>query len=383
MSLLEKMYTEDHRIFREALKKYLADNVTPYADEWEKAGIVPRQAWKDFGAQGFLCSWLPEEYGGSGVGFEYSVITLEEISRTKQSGFAVGLHSDVVVPYIYSYGTEEQKKKWLPGTATGDTITAVAMTEPNAGSDLASMRTTAIKDGDEYVINGQKTFISNGILCDLCIVAAKTDPKADPPYAGISLIVVEDGTPGFIKGERFDKIGMKSQDTAEMFFDDCRVPVSNLLGEEGGGFKYLMEKLQQERLFASWGSQVLAEVALEVTLDYCRSREAFGRPISRFQHNSFKLAEMATDIEIGRTFLEKLTLDHMEGKDVVKQVSMAKYWVCEMANRIVQQGVQLHGGYGYMEEYLIARLFRDVRVHTIYAGTTEVMKLIISRLMGL
>jgi len=383
MSLLEKLYTEDHRIFREALKKYLADNVTPYADEWEKAGIVPRQAWKDFGAQGFLCSWLPEEYGGSGVGFEYSVITLEEISRTKQSGFAVGLHSDVVVPYIYSYGTEEQKKEWLPGTATGDLITAVAMTEPNAGSDLAAMRTTAIKDGDEYVINGQKTFISNGILCDLCIVAAKTDPKADPPYAGISLIVVEDGTPGFNKGERFDKIGMKSQDTAEMFFDDCRVPVKNLLGEEGGGFKYLMEKLQQERLFASWGSQVLAEVALEVTLDYCRSREAFGRPISRFQHNSFKLAEMATDIEIGRTFLEKLTLDHMEGKDVVKQVSMAKYWVCEMANRIVQQGVQLHGGYGYMEEYLIARLFRDVRVHTIYAGTTEVMKLIISRLMGL
>ena len=383
MSLLEKLYTEDHRIFREALKKYLADNVTPYADEWEKEGIVPRKAWEDFGAQGFLCSWLPEEYGGSGVGFEYSVITLEEIARTKQSGFAVGLHSDVVVPYLYSYGTEEQKKKWLPGTASGETITAVAMTEPNAGSDLASMRATAIKDGDEYVINGQKTFISNGILCDLCIVAAKTDPKADPPYSGISLLVVEDGTPGFIKGQKFDKIGMKSQDTAELFFDDCRVPAGNLLGEEGGGFKYLMEKLQQERLFASWGSQVLAEVALEETIAYCRSREAFGRPISRFQHNAFKLAEMATDIEIGRTFLEKLTLDHMEGKDVVKQVSMAKYWVCEMANRIVQQGLQLHGGYGYMEEYLIARLFRDVRIHTIYAGTTEVMKLIISRLMGL
>jgi acyl-CoA dehydrogenase len=383
MSLLEKLYTEDHRIFREALRKYLADNVTPYADDWEKEGIVPRKAWEDFGAQGFLCSWLPEEYGGSGVGFEYSVITLEEISRTKQSGFAVGLHSDVVVPYIFSYGTEEQKKKWLPGTATGETITAVAMTEPNAGSDLASMRATAIKDGDEYVINGQKTFISNGILCDLCIVAAKTDPKADPPYSGISLIVVEDGTPGFIKGQKFDKVGMKSQDTAELFFDDCRVPAANLLGEEGGGFKYLMEKLQQERLFASWGAQVLAEVALEETINYCRSREAFGRPISRFQHNSFKLAEMATDIEIGRTFLEKLTLDHMEKKNVVKQVSMAKYWVCEMANRIVQQGVQLHGGYGYMEEYLIARLFRDIRVHTIYAGTSEVMKLIISRQMGL
>ncbi|MBN1571581.1 MAG: acyl-CoA dehydrogenase family protein [Deltaproteobacteria bacterium] len=383
MSLLEKIYTEEHRIFRDALAKYFADNVTPYADEWEEKGIVPKQAWKDFGAQGFLCSWLPEEYGGSGVGFEYSIITLEEIAKTKQSGFAIGLHSDVVVPYIYTYGNEEQKKKWLPGCASGDIITAVAMTEPNTGSDLAAIKSTAVKKDGGYLINGQKTFISNGINCDLCIVAAKTDPKADPPYAGISLIVVEDGTPGFNKGQKFDKIGMKSQDTAEMFFEDCFVPAENLLGEEGAGFRYLMEKLQQERLFASWGSQVLAEEAMRVTLEYCRSREAFGRPISRFQHNSFKLAEMATDIELGRTFLEKLTMDHMEGKDVVKQVSMAKYWVCEMANRIVQNGVQLHGGYGYMEEYLIARLFRDVRVHTIYAGTTEIMKLIISRLMGL
>ncbi len=383
MSLLEKFYTEEHRIFRDALKKYCADKVTPFADEWEEKGIVPKQAWKDFGAQGFLCSWLPEKYGGVGVGFEYSIITLEEIARTKQSGFAVGLHSDVVVPYLYSFGNEEQKMKWLPGCASGDIITAVAMTEPNAGSDLAAMKATAIKNDKGYLINGQKTFISNGINCDLCIVAAKTDPKADPPYAGISLLVVEDGTPGFIKGQKFDKIGMKSQDTSEIFFEDCQIPAENLLGEEGAGFKYLMEKLQQERLFASWASQILAEIALEVTIDFCRSREAFGRPISRFQHNSFKLAEMATEVEIGRTFLEKLTLDHMEGKDVVMQVSMAKSWVPEMANRIVQQGVQLHGGYGYMEEYLIARLFRDVRVHTIYAGTTEIMKLIISRMMGL
>lgn len=383
MSLLEKIYTEEHRIFRDMLGKYFADNVTPYADEWEEKGIVPKQAWKDFGAQGFLCSWLPEEYGGVGAGFEYAVITLEEIAKTKQSGFAVSLHSDVVVPYLYSFGNEEQKKKWLPGCASGDIISAVAMTEPNTGSDLAAIKSTAVKKDGGYLINGQKTFISNGINCDLCIVAAKTDPKAEPAYAGISLLVVEDGTPGFNKGQKFDKIGMKSQDTAEMFFEDCLVPAENLLGEEGGGFRYLMEKLQQERLVASWGSQVLAEEAMRVTLEFCKSREAFGRPISRFQHNSFKLAEMATEIELGRTFLEKLTLDHIEGKDVVKQVSMAKYWVCEMANRIVQQGVQLHGGYGYMEEYLIARLFRDVRIHTIYAGTTEIMKLIISRMMGL
>lgn len=383
MSLLEKLYTEDHRIFRDSLRKYLADNVTPYADEWEEAGIVPKQAWKDFGAQGFLCSWLPEEYGGVGVGFEYSVITLEEMARTNQTGLVVGLHSDIIVPYIYSYGTEEQKKKWLPGCASGDIITALAMTEPNTGSDLAAIRMTAIKDGDEYVINGQKTFISNGINCDLCIVAAKTDPKADPPYAGISLLVVEDGTPGFEKGQNFEKIGMHSQDTAELFFDDCRIPASNLLGEEGAGFKYMMEKLQQERLFSAWASQVLSEIALEVTIDYARSREAFGRPISRFQHISFKLADMATEVELGRTFMEALTLDHIDGKDIVKKASMAKYWVAEMANRIAQQGVQIHGGYGYMEEYPIARIFRDARVQTIFAGTSEIMLLIISRLMGL
>jgi acyl-CoA dehydrogenase len=383
MSLLEQIYTEDHRIFRDALKKYLEANVTPHADEWEKAGITPKQAWKDFGAQGFLCPWLPEEYGGSGVGFEYSVIILEEISRTKQSGLAVSLHSDVVVPYINSFANDEQKARWLPGCASGDLISAVAMTEPNAGSDLAALRTTAVKDGNDYILNGQKTFISNGINCDICVTAVKTDPKANPPYAGISLIVVEDGTKGFIKGQKFDKIGMKSQDTAELFFDDCRVPKENLLGEEGAGFKFLMQKLQQERLVASWGSQVLAEIALEVTLEFAKSREAFGRPISRFQANSFKLAEMATEIELGRTFLEALTLDHIAGRDVVKKTSMAKYWVCEMANRVAQQCLQLHGGYGYMEEYIIARLFRDVRIHTIFAGTSEIMKLIISRMMGL
>jgi acyl-CoA dehydrogenase len=383
MSLLDTIYTEEHRIFREALRKYLADNVTPHVEEWEKNGIVPKQAWKDFGAQGFLCPWLPEEYGGVGVGFEYSVIILEELGRTNHTGLATPLHSDIIVPYLYSYGTEEQKKEWLPGCASGDIITAVAMTEPNTGSDLAAIKATAIKDGNEYIINGQKTFISNGINCDLCIVAAKTDPKADPPYAGVSLLVVEDGTPGFVKGQQFDKIGMKSQDTAELFFDDCRIPAKNLLGEEGAGFKYLMEKLQPERLVSAWGSQVAAEMALEVTIEYTKSREAFGRPISRFQHNAFKLAEMATEVEIGRTFMESLTLDHIAGKEVVKRVSMAKYWIAEMANRVAQQGVQLHGGYGYMEEYPIARIFRDVRIHTIYAGTSEIMKLIITRLMGL
>jgi acyl-CoA dehydrogenase len=299
---------------------------------------------------------------------------IEELERTNQLGFIAPLHSDVVVPYLYSYGTDAQKKKWLPGCASGDIITAVAMTGPEAGSDLASIRTTAVKDGDSYIINGQKTFISNGINCDLVIVAA-IDPKAESPYSGMSLIVVEDGTQGFVKGANLEKIGMHSQDTAEMFFEDCRVPAENLLGEEGAGFKYLMEKLQQERLVSAWGSQIMAEMALEYTVDYTKSREAFGI--------SFTLAEMATEVELGRTFMEALTLDHIKGKDIVKKVSMAKYWVAEMANRIAQQGLQLHGGYGYMEEYPIARLFRDVRVQTIFAGTSEIMKLIISRMMGL
>ncbi|MCD6571403.1 MAG: acyl-CoA dehydrogenase family protein [Deltaproteobacteria bacterium] len=383
MLLLEKIYTEEHRIFRDSLRRYLEKNVTPYVEEWEKKGIVPKEAWRGFGAQGFLCPWLPEEYGGSGVGYEYSVIITEELARTNQLGLIAPLHSDVIVPYIYSFGNEEQKKKWLPGCASGETITAIAMTEPETGSDLAAIRTTAIKDGDEYVINGQKTFISNGVNCGLVIIAAKTDPKASPAHTGISLIVVEDSTPGFVKGRNLEKIGMKSQDTAEMFFEDCRVPQANLLGDEGAGFKYMMIKLQQERLVSAWASQVMAELALEYTIEYTKSRMAFGRPISRFQHNAFKLAEMATEVELGRTFMEALTLDHIEGKDIVKKVSMAKYWIAEMANRVAQQGIQLHGGYGYMEEYPIARLFRDVRVQTIFAGTSEIMKLIISRLMGL
>ncbi|HSV96801.1 MAG TPA: acyl-CoA dehydrogenase family protein [Spirochaetota bacterium] len=383
MSLLEKIYTEEHAIFRESLRKYLDKNVTPFADEWETNGIVPRQAWKDFGAQGFLCPWLPEEYGGSGAGFEYSVIIVEEMGKTNQAGLVTLLHSDIIVPYIFSFGSEDQKKKWLPACASGECISAIAMTEPEAGSDLAALRTTALRDGDSFVINGAKTFISNGINCDLVIVAARTDPKADPPYTGVSLLVVEDGALGFKKGKKLDKIGMKSQDTAEMFFDDCRVPVSNLLGEEGAGFRYLMQKLQQERLISAWASQVTAERALEETIKFCRERKAFGRQISRLQHISFKLAEMATEVELGRTFMEALTLDHIEGTDIVKKVSMAKYWVAEMANRIAQQGVQLHGGYGYMEEYPIARIFRDARVQTIFAGTSEIMKLIISRYMDL
>ena len=383
MSLLEKHYTQEHQIFRESIRRYFEKEVTPHVETWEKAGIVPKEIWQNFGRQGFLCPWLPEIYGGVDADLLYSLISVEESAKTHFSGFLFFLHSDIIVPYIEAFGSEEQKHRWLPGCATGDIITAIAMTEPGTGSDLAAIRTTAVRNGDHYVLNGQKTFISNGINCDLVIVVAKTDPGAKPAHAGISLLVVEDGTPGFEKGRNLDKIGFHSQDTAEMAFVDCRVPVKNLLGQEGKGFYYLMKKLQQERLMTAIGAQVMAEEALRLTIDFAKSREAFGRPIGRFQYISFELAKLATDVELGRTFLESLMLDHMEGREIVQRVSMAKYWIAEMLNRVVERGVQFHGGYGYMEEYPIARLFRDVRVYTIFAGTSEIMLLIISRYLGL
>ena len=383
MSLLEKHYTQEHQIFRESIRRYFEREVTPRVEEWERAGIVPKSVWKDFGSQGFLCPWLPEAYGGVGADLLYSLISMEEGAKTRFSGFLFFLHSDIIVPYLESFGSEGQKRRWLPGCASGDIITAIAMTEPGTGSDLAAIRTTAVRDGDHYVINGQKTFISNGINCGLVIVVAKTDPAAKPAHAGFSLIVVEDGTLGFEKGRNLEKIGFHSQDTAEMAFTDCRVPAENLLGQEGRGFYCLMKKLQQERLVAAIGAQVMAEEALRLTIDFAKTREAFGKPIGRFQYLSFELAKLATDVELGRTFMESLILDHMEGREIVQKVSMAKYWIAEMLNRVVERGVQFHGGYGYMEEYPIARLFRDARVYTIFAGTSEIMLLIISRGLGL
>jgi acyl-CoA dehydrogenase len=383
MPVLDRYYTEEHSIFREAMKRFFAKEITPHVEEWEQKGIVPKELWKKFGEHGFLCPWLPEDYGGVGSDFLYTLIAIEEAAQTHCSGFAFPLHSDIIVPYIYNFANEEQKKRWLPGCVTGDIVTAIAMTEPGAGSDLSAIRTTAIKDGDHYVLNGQKTFISNGILCDLVLVAAVTDQHADPPYTGISLIGVEDGTPGFEKGRNLDKIGLHSQDTSEMAFVDCRVPVENLIGSEGHGFYYLMEELQQERIVCAIICQAAAEEALRLTIDYTKSREAFGRPVSRFQYISFELAKMATEVEIGRAFLDSLIIDHMEGREIVKKASMAKYWIAEMLNRMVGKCVQFHGGYGYMEEYPIARIFRDARVQTIYAGTSEIMLLIISRSLGL
>lgn len=380
MEIIE--YTEEHRIFREAARKFFAKEVTPYADEWEEAGIVPKSVWLKMGEQGFLCMDVPEEYGGLGADFLYSVILNEELGKTGNTGLAAPLHSDIVVPYITSFGSEELKKKYLPGCISGELITAIAMTEPNTGSDLAAIRTTAVEDGDDVVINGQKTFISNGINCGLLVLAAR-DPSVENDYQAIDLYLVEEDTPGFEKGKKIKKVGWHSQDTAELYFSDCRVPKANRLGQKGSGFMMLMEKLQQERLICCIGAVIAAERMLEMTIEYCKERSAFGRPISKFQNTQFKIVEMATEARLGRTFVDKLIIDHMEETDIVVNVSMAKYWTTEMAKRVADQCVQLHGGYGYCEEYPIARAWRDTRVMSIFAGTSEVMKGIAAKFMGL
>lgn len=376
------LYSGDYKVFRDSFRKFIEAELKPHYDQWEEEGLVPREVWRRCGEMGFLCPWVEEEYGGAGADFGYSVIIIEELARYG-TNVMFPLHSDIVVPYIHAFGSPEQKKKWLPGCVSGELITAVAMTEPNAGSDLAAISTTARREGDHYVLNGAKTFISSGHNCDLVVVACKTNPQADPPYAGVSLIVVEDGTPGFIKGRRLKKMGLKSQDTTELFFEDCRVPAENLLGEENYGFLYLMQKLQQERLVCAVGAQAGAEKILREAIDYSQSRKVFGKPVSKHQHNTYKIVEMATGVELGRVFVDRLVEDHMDGKNIVKRVSMAKYWITEMANQVAYHCLQLYGGYGYMEEYPISRDFRDMRIQTIYAGSTEVMKLIIAKEMGL
>lgn len=379
-----EIYSEEHEIFRDAFRKFLEKEVVPRQDEWIKAGIVSRDIWAKAGAQGFIAPWLPEEYGGSGADFLYSAVEIEEMARIGESGFALNLHGEIVVPYIESFGSEEQKKKYLPKCASGEMITAVAMTEPDAGSDLQAIKTTAVKDGKDYVINGQKTFISNGILNDLIIVACMTDPKAEPRYTGMSLILVEDGTPGYDKVRKLEKIGMHSQDTAELFFEDCRVPQDNLLGPaEGQGFTQLMIKLQQERLVCAVGSVASIWAVLQQTKEFTAERKIFGKPISKFQNTRFKMVEMYTMAEVLQAFLDRLLKEHVAGRNVVMETCMAKYLATEQAKKTVDECLQFFGGYGYMMEYPIAKAYQDVRVTTIYAGATEVMKEIIGRQLGL
>ncbi|MDW7712216.1 MAG: acyl-CoA dehydrogenase family protein [Deferrisomatales bacterium] len=375
-----EIYGEDHRIFRESFRRFVAKEITPHAAAWEEAGEVPREAWLKMGENGFLCPWLPEEHGGLGLGFEYSVIINEELIRGDAYGFGVPLHSDVAVPYVESYATPAVKAEWLPRCASGEAVACLGLTEPGAGSDLAAIRTRAERRGDEYVISGSKVFITNGCVADVCVVACKTDPKAG--HKGMSLLLVPLDLPG-VRRRALDKMGSYMQDTAELSFDDVRVPAGNLLGEEGRGFQYMMAKLQRERLEVCIKCQVMAEECFQEGLRYSQERKAFGKLIGDFQANAFRLAEMATDVEIGRTFLDSLVADFVRGVDIVQRVSMAKYWLGEMVNRVAYAAVQLHGGYGYMEEYRICRLYRDVRALSIYAGTSEIMKLIVSRKLGL
>ncbi len=374
-------YTEDHRMFRAGFRKFVAAEITPYHEQWEKDGQVSRELWLKAGAQGYLSMDVPEEYGGPGIrDFRFNNIVAEELTRAGATGPGFGVHTDIIVPYIIAYGTESQKKKYLPGCVSGECITAIAMTEPNTGSDLAGVKTSAADKGDHYLLNGQKTFITNGMMCDLVIVVARTNPGER--HKGMSLLLVDRGMPGFEPSKKLHKLGMHAQDTAELFFKDVKVPKENILGEEGKGFSYLMQQLPQERLSVAALGIAGAETALEHTITYCKERHAFGKPIGAFQNSRFKLAEMKTEIVIGRHFVDHCTLLLNRGELTTEVASMAKWWCTEMQKRVVDTCVQLHGGYGYMMEYPVAKAFVDSRAQTIYAGSTEIMKEIIGRSMG-
>ncbi len=374
------LFTDEHEQFRSTVRRFVEKEIVPHLDAWESAGIVDRGLFRAAGAIGLLGMAVPEEHGGGGVDdFRYNLVINEEVHRVGANacGLGVLLHNDIVLPYFLAYCTPEQKERWLPGIVSGELITAVAMTEPAMGSDLASMATTAIRDGDDYVVNGSKTFITNGINADLVVTAVKTDPSQR--HAGISLLVLERGMGGFERGRNLDKVGLHAQDTAELFFTDVRVPAANLLGREGEGFRYLVSNLPQERLSIAASGVAAARYALDVTLAYCKERTAFGQPIGSFQHSRFTLAELATEVEIGQAFVDACVVELNAGRLTAERAAMAKWWCTELQKRAVDRGVQLHGGYGYMREYPIARAYVDARVTTIYGGTTEIMKEIIGR----
>ncbi len=376
------IFTEEHDAFRESVKRFFANEVVPFHEQWERDGIVPRELWNKGGAQGLLCTDVPAEYGGGGIDdFRFNAIITEETATSGASGVGFALHNDVVVPYFKKYASDDQKARFFPGMVSGDLVTAIAMTEPGTGSDLGAVATTAIKKDDgSYILNGSKTFITNGIHADVVIVVAKTDPGES--HRGMSLLIVEEGMAGFTRGRKLEKIGMLAQDTAELNFSDVHVPAENLLGEEGMGFIYLMEALPQERLSVGVGAMAGAEAALEMTIAYCKEREAFGRPIGKFQNSRFKLAEMKTAITVARLFVDDCITKHIAGELTIEEAAMVKYWTTDLLNDVVNNCVQLHGGYGFMREYPIARAFVDSRVQSIYAGTNEIMKEIIGRSMG-
>jgi acyl-CoA dehydrogenase len=370
-------YGPEHHAFRETVRRFVEREVVPHHREWEARGQVPRELWRAAGALGMLCTGIPAEYGGGGGDFLLSVIVTEEMNRVGATGPLFYLHSDIVAPYLLHYGTEDQKRRWLPRLASGETITGICMTEPGAGSDVAAIRTRARRDGGDYVISGQKIFISNGQIADLFIVAAKTDPDAGAK--GVSLLLVEADRPGFARGRKLEKVGMHAQDTSELFFDEVRVPASNLLGGEGQGFAQLMTELPQERLLVAIAAVAATEAAVRWTLDYVRERTAFGAPLAAKQHVRFALAEAHTEATVGRAFLDHCIALHLDRKLDTATASMAKYWLTDLQNRVIDACLQLHGGYGYMREFPIARAWADARVQRIYGGANEIMKEIIAR----
>jgi alkylation response protein AidB-like acyl-CoA dehydrogenase len=381
--MLRTLFEADHVDFRESVARFVAEEITPQHEQWEREGIVPRELFAKAAAKGMLAMQVPEEYGGAGVDdFRFNQIVSEEVSVAGDAGSGLGLtlHNDICLPYFLDQANPEQKARWLPGIADGSLITAVAMTEPEMGSDLAGLRTTAIRDGDEYIVNGSKTFITNGINSDLVITAVKTDPAER--HKGISLLILERGMEGFQRGRNLDKMGMHAQDTAELFFEDVRVPVENRLGEEGQGFRYMTANLAQERLSIAIAGVAAARGALRATVQYVKERQAFGQPVGSFQNSRFVLAEMATEVELATVFCDQAVLALNAGQLSAEDAAMAKWWATELQGRVIDRCVQLHGGYGYMLEYPIARAFVDARVTRIYGGTTEIMKEIIGRSLG-
>jgi acyl-CoA dehydrogenase len=378
MTTTRAIFGDDHALFRDSVRRFVETEIMPHHAEWEKAGQISREAWLKAGELGLLCASMPEEYGGAGADKRMSIIVMEELARAGASGPGFGLHSEIVAPYILNYGSDEQKRKYLPKMASGEIIGAIAMTEPGTGSDLQGVRTRAEARGNQLVVNGSKTFITNGQMADLVIVVAKTGEK-EAGAKGISLVLVERGAEGFRRGRNLEKIGLKAQDTSELFFDEVQVPATNLLGEEGQGFVYLMQELAWERLQVAIAAVANAEAALEWTIAYTKEREAFGRPIAGFQNTRFKLAELKTQLTVARVFVDRCVELMLEDQLDPATGAMAKYWTSDLQCRVVDECVQLHGGYGYMWEYPIARAFADARVQRIYAGTNEIMKEVIAR----
>jgi len=374
------IYNEEHKLFAQSVRDFIAKEITPHNAKWEKDQMVSRESWLAFGEAGFLCLAVEEQYGGLGIkDFRYNAIITEELARAGLAGPAVGypLHSDIVAPYLDHYGTESAKKKWLPKMISGEAIGAIAMTEPGAGSDLQNIKTTAVDKGDYYLVNGSKTFITNGYLSDIAVVAVKTDPSKGAK--GTSLLLMEASAKGFSKGKPFEKIGLHAQDTCELFFENVEVPKENLIGKEGEGFKYMMIELSQERLLVALSAIAAAEGSVARTVQYTKERAAFGKPISEFQNTRFKLAEVATEVTIGRAFADRCVELHTEKKLDQATASMAKYWLTDLQSKVADECLQLHGGYGYIWEYPIARAWADARVQRIYAGTNEIMKELIVR----